>query len=89
MNAYQQRINDECLARQAEPVKKTAKLILEELKTIERYLYWALDQEDQHNSIGYNCGNLIDHAHALVDLGHEYRAALKANPPPKDDEDSA
>ena len=89
MNNYQRRVNAERLARQAEPVKKTAKLILEELKDIERYLYWALDPEDSHNNIGYNCGTMIDHAHALVDLGHEYRAALKANPPPKEEEDNA
>lgn len=86
MSQYQDRINKERLARQAPEVKKTAKAILDQLKDIERYLYWAIDPEDRQ-STGYNCGNLIDNAHALVDLGHEYRAALKANPPPKEDDD--
>ena len=90
MSQYQDRINKERLARQHPEVKKTAKLLLEELKSIEQYLYWAIDPEDDAGGLAYNTGNLIDHAHALVDLGHEFRTALKANPPPKeDDEDQA
>lgn len=86
---YQRRVNAERLARQAPDVQKTVKAILEELKDVERYLYWALDPEDGSNGLAYNCGNLIDHAHGLIDLGHEFRAALKANPPPKEiDEDN-
>ena len=56
MDTYQNRVNAERLERQAPELKKTAKLILDELKDIERYLYWTLDQE-KDNSIGaYNCG---------------------------------
>ena len=35
----------------------------------------------------YYCQTLLDHAHMLIDQAHEFRAALKANPPPKEDEE--
>ena len=90
MNSYQARVNAETLARQAPDVQRTAKEILEALKDVERYLYWSLDPEDNKDQGAYNVGNLIDHAHALVDLGHAWRAVLKDNPPPKEpDEDDA
>ena len=87
MNQYQRRVNAERLARQAPDVQRTAKEIFEALKSVELYLYWSLDPEDNQDQGAYNVGNLIDHAHALVDLGHAWRAVLKANPPPKDQED--
>ena len=87
MNQYQQRVNAERLARQAPDVQRTAKEIFEALKSVELYLYWSLDPEDNKDQGAYNVMNLIDHAHALVDLGHAWRAVLKANPPPKDHED--
>ena len=87
MNLYQQKVNADRLANQAPAVQKTAKLILDELKDVERYLYWSLDPEDNKDQGAYNVTNLIDHAHALVDLGHAWRAVLKANPPPKDQKD--
>jgi hypothetical protein len=81
MTNYSRRVNAERLARQAPEVKKLAEEIGEELKSIEQYLYWAIDP-DEKDSGQYFCRTLIEHAHALVDLGHEYHAALKANPPP-------
>lgn len=85
MTNYQQRINDALFARQAPEVQKTIKEILGQLKSIEQCLYWAIDPDDP---VEMWPGSLIEHAHALVDLGHEYRAALKVNPPPKyEDED--
>ena len=83
---YRRRLNAERLARQAPAVQQTAKLILDELKDVERYLYWSLDPEDNQDQGAYNVMNLIDHAHALVDLGHAWRAVLKDNPPPKEDD---
>jgi hypothetical protein len=74
--------------RQAPDVKTTAKQMLEALKTIEQYLYWAIDPEEKDGG-RYFSWTLIEHAHALVDLGHAYRAALAAAPPPADDEDDA
>ena len=91
MDSYQARVNDERLARQAPDVQRTAKEIFEALKDVERYLHWALDPSEKDGG-AYYCQNLIDHAHALVDLGHAWRAVLTANPPPKekeDDEDAA
>ena len=87
MNSYQQRINDERLARQAPDVQRTAKEIFDALKDIQRYLHWSLDPEDNKDGGAYNVTNLIDNAHALVDLGHAWRAVLTANPPPKENED--
>lgn len=84
MNAYQQRVNAERLERQAPPVKKIVKEILDQLKTIEQSMYWSIDGEQK--SGGYWPSSLIEHAHALLDLGHDYRAALAANPPPEDAE---
>ena len=89
---YQRRVNDERLVRQAPDVQGAVKEIFEALKSIDLYLYWSLDPEDNQDQGAYNVGNLIDHAHELVDLGHAWRAVLKANPPPKeteDDEDDA
>jgi hypothetical protein len=85
MNPYQQRVNAEWLARQAPEVKKLAKEILDELKNVETYLYWAFNPEEKDGG-GYYCQSVIDHAHMLVDQAHEFRAALRANPPPKEDD---
>ena len=84
---YQRRVNAERLARQAPDVQRIIKEILETLKSSEQYVYWAIDPEE-HDVLHWTT-NLIDQAHILVDLGHEYRAALKANPPPKEDNDDA
>jgi hypothetical protein len=86
VTSYRRRINEALFARQAPAVQKTLKEILEELKSIEQCLYWAIDPDDP---VDMWPGSLIEHAHALLDLGHDYRAALKANPPPKDEEDAA
>ena len=82
---YHRRVNAERLARQAPDVQKTVKEILEELKSIEQSLYWAIDPEDNR---GLWENSIIEHAHALVDLGHDYRAGLIANPPPKEDDET-
>jgi hypothetical protein len=84
---YQRRVNAERLARQAPAVQKTAKRVFEILKDVERYLYWSLDPEDNKDGGAYNCQNLIDNAHALVDEGHAWRAVIVANPPTPDPED--
>ena len=86
MDNYRRRLNAERLKRQAPAVQQTAKLILDELRDVERYLYWSLDPEDNQDQGAYNVMNLIDHAHELVDLGHAWRAVLKDNPPPKEDD---
>lgn len=87
MSHYHDRINAERLERQAPDVKKLAQEILKELKSIEQSVYWALDPEEKDCGIQWS-ESLIEHAHALVDLGHDYKAALKANPPPKEDEEN-
>ena len=84
---YNRRVNAEHLARQAEPVKKLVQEILKELKSIEQSLYWAIDPEESDGGMQWS-ESLIEHAHALVDIGHEYKAALKANPPPKEEEET-
>ena len=86
MSSYQQSVNAERLARQAPSVKKIAKDIFDAVKMIETYLYWAIDPAEK-DAGQYYCRNLLERAHELVDLAHEFRAALKANPPPKEDED--
>ena len=87
MNQYLERQNAEPrLARQAPDVKRTAKEIFAALADIERYLYWSLDPSEKDGGAYYQT-NLIDQAHALVDLGHAWRAVLTANPPPKEEED--
>jgi hypothetical protein len=88
MNDYRQRINAERLARQAEPVKQAAEDILGALKDVERYLYWSIDPNERDGG-AYYANTLLEHAHDLIDRAHEYRAALKANPPPREDEDAA
>ena len=90
MNSYQQKVNAGRLANQAPAVQKIAKDIFDAVKMIETYLYWAIDPAEK-DAGQYYCQNLLERAHELVDLAHEYRAELKANPPPKeeDDEDAA
>ena len=88
VNQFRERMNAERLARQAEPVKQAAEDILGALKDVERYLYWSIGPEEKDGG-AYYAQNLLEHAHDLVDCAHEYRAALKANPPPKEDEDAA
>ena len=87
MNPYQQKVNAERLARQAPAVQKTARAILDELSNVQTYLYWTLDPEEKDGG-AYYCQTLLDHAHMLVDQAHEYRAALKANPPKEEEEEN-
>jgi hypothetical protein len=86
VNQYQQRVNAGRLANQAPEVKKKAEELLAELRNIEMYLYWSIDPVEDGM---YYCRTLLDHAHMLVDLAHEYRVELKANPPPKEEEEDA
>ena len=86
MDSYQARVNDERLARQAQTVQDSARSILDALKTIETYVYWAFDPDEKEGGM-YNCRNLLEHAHELVDQAHEFRARVRANPPPKETED--
>ena len=91
MTTYQRNVNTQRLARQAPDVQGAAKAILEQLKSIEQYMLWSLDPSEKDGG-AYYCQNLLDHAHELVDQAHTFRAALKANPPPKEtenDEDAA
>jgi hypothetical protein len=86
MTSYQQRQNEANLAVQAPAVKKIVKELLEELKRIEGALYWALDPSETDGGQQW-ASSAIDHAHALLDAAHEYRAALKADPPPQESDD--
>ena len=86
MNAYTRRVEAERLARQAPDVQRTAKEILEVLKSVEQYMRWSLNPAEKDGG-AYYCQNLLERAHELVDLAHEFRAAFKANPPPKEDDD--
>ena len=86
MNQYQARVNEERIKRQHPDVQKVVKEIRDEIKNIEVYLSWALDPEEKDGG-AYYCQSVIDHAHILVDQAHEFRAALRANPPPKEDDD--
>ena len=67
-------------------MQKLVKEILDELKNVELYLYWAINPEEKDGG-AYYCQTLLDHAHMLIDQAHEFRAALRANPPPKEDEE--
>lgn len=82
MTSYQERRNAENLACQDPHLQVAAKDILEELKRIERVLYWAIDPEETDGGAQW-ARSLIEHAHALLDLAHDYRQALKAYPSPK------
>lgn len=85
MTAYQDRVDAARLASQGVEVQKAAGAILDELANLRHYLYWALDPAED---AAYYCQSLLDHAHMLVDLAHDYRAALKAHPPlPETDDD--
>jgi hypothetical protein len=81
---YRERRNAERLAAQAAEVQGAAKDILKQLKDIEQYLYWSMSAEEKDGG-AYYAQNLLDHAHELVDQAHAYRAAHKANPPPKEE----
>ena len=86
MNQYQQRVNEERIKRQHPDVQNRVREILDELKNVELYVHWAINPEEKDGGM-YYCQTLLDHAHMLIDQAHEFRAALKANPPPKEDED--
>ena len=85
---YRQRRNAERLAAQHSDVQATAKDILKQLKDIEQYIYWSMSGEERDGG-AYYAQNLLDHAHELVDQAHAWRAALKASPPPLEDNDDA
>ena len=85
MTEYRRQKNEERLAAQHPDVQAVAKDIRQTLKDIEQYMIWALDPENKDHG-RYDCQNLLDHAHYLVDHAHAYRNAVKANPPPKGDD---
>ena len=84
MTEYRQQKNEERLAAQHPDVQAAAKDIRQTLKDVEQYMIWALDPENEDHG-RYDCQNLLDHAHYLVDHAHAYRTAVKANPPPKEE----
>jgi hypothetical protein len=84
MTAYWQRVNAERMKAQGPDVRKVAAELLKELQAIQNALYWALDPDDDHAQW---TSSLIEHAHAMIDLGYDYKYALKANPPPKEEVD--
>jgi hypothetical protein len=88
MNSYQERQNAERLARQAPPLQIAAKDILEQLKSIEQYVYWAFDPSEKDGG-AYWAQSLLEHAHELIDQAHAFKIALAANPPPKEEDDAA
>jgi hypothetical protein len=87
---YRERRNAERLAAQHLDVQAAAKDILKQLKDLEQYLYWSMSGEERDGG-AYYAQSLLDHAHDLVDQAHAYRAALKASPPPaeEDNDDAA
>ena len=88
MNEYRQRMNAERLAAQHADVQGAAKDIIKQLRDIEQYIYWAMGPDEKDGG-QYYCQNLIDHAHELVDQAHAFKIAMKANPPPQEDDDAA
>ena len=86
MNQYREKMNAQRLADQAKPVQAAAKDILEQLKSIDQYLYWTLGPDEKDGG-AYYAQNLLDHAHELVDQAHAFKIAIAANPPPKEEED--
>jgi hypothetical protein len=85
---YRERRNAERLAAQHAGVQAAAKDILKQLQDIQQYIYWSMSGEERDGG-AYYAQNLLDHAHELVDQAHAYRAALKANPPPLEDDNAA
>jgi hypothetical protein len=85
---YRERRNAERLAAQHTDVQAAAKDIIKQLRDLEQYIYWSMSGEERDGG-AYYAQNLLDHAHELVDQAHAYRIALKANPPPQEDEDAA
>ena len=80
MTEYRRQKNEERLAAQHPNVQSTTKDIRQTLKDVEQNMIWALDPENKDHG-RYDCHNLLDHAHYLVDQAHTYRNAVKANPP--------
>jgi hypothetical protein len=78
LEKYRAKVHAERLAEQAEPVK----LVIEDIRTaidsLQSNLFWALDPDEKERD--YCLESVIERAHTLVDLAHDYRQALKANP---------
>ena len=86
---YQQRVNAERVANQAPEVIKALTDLVKSASGIVQYAHWALDPAEKDGG-AYYAQNLLEHAHELVDQAHAFRLALKANPPPtENDEDAA
>lgn len=85
MNQYVMQRNAERLAVQHENVRKAARALIDELRNVEQYLFWAIDGSEKDGG-AYYCHTLLDHAHMIIDQAHEFRAAIKANPPPKEED---
>lgn len=83
MTPYQQRVNAANLAAQADSVQTKAREILKKLGDAERAVYWAIEPDENDWA-----DILIENAHALLDLAYEYKAELKANPPPRVEEET-
>ena len=73
------------LAEQHPDVQGAAKDIRQTLDDIKNNMHWAIAPGEKDGG-AYYCHNLLDYAHQLVDQVHAYRNAVKANPPPKGDD---
>jgi hypothetical protein len=88
-SAYRQRVDAANLAASHHTVQDAAKSILASLKSIENYLYWALDPEEAAAERMTWERNMIEQAHELVDQAHEFRLRVRANPPQPEPDDAA
>lgn len=88
-SAYRQRVDAANLAAAHQTVQDAAKSIMASLKSIENYLYWAIDPEEPAAERTTWCRNIIEQAHELVDQAHLFRIRLEANPPQPEPDDAA
>ena len=76
---YERQKNADLIVAQHPDVQAAASNILATIHDAWRYLYWSMDPEEKDGG-AYDCQQLLDYAHQLVDQAHAYRAALKAAP---------
>jgi hypothetical protein len=75
IEGHRAKVNAANLSAKPEAVQSAAKDILASLKSIERNLYWALDNDE--DDVNWCLETLLERAHYLVDLANDYRALLR------------
>jgi hypothetical protein len=73
-HASQQSYRAGCLRREDPAVRETVRMMDHHLEAIQERIYFSIGPSDPDNPADYWCDDMLERAHALVDLLHKFRS---------------